>query len=118
MLHSILLLAKPHCLTTRGDSKRLAAARLNRLCVFDHPVSQLRRTVLLDFERQGVIGQEGEPLAIAVLFYIPIRVADATLGPLALTKRGEFNSQNLKKKADQICLIPRFFGAGRRGISD
>jgi len=41
-------------------------------------VSQLRRTVLLDFERQSVIGQEGEPLVIAVLFDISIRLTDAT----------------------------------------
>jgi hypothetical protein len=73
-----LLPDKPHCLTTRADSKRLASARLNRLCIFDDPVSQLRRTVLLDFERQSVIGQEGEPPVIAVLFDISIRLTDAT----------------------------------------
>jgi hypothetical protein len=72
-----LLPAKPHCLTTRGDSKLLTSARLNRLCVFDDPVSQLRRTVLLDFERQGVIGEKGETLEIAMLLDIAICIADA-----------------------------------------
>jgi hypothetical protein len=72
-----LLPAKPHCLTTRGNAKRLAAARLNRPCVFDDPVSQLGRTVLLDFECQRVIGEKCETLEIAMLLDIAICIADA-----------------------------------------
>jgi hypothetical protein len=70
--------AKQNRLTTRGDSKGLAAARLNRLCVFDDPVTQFGWTVLLDFECQGVVGQKSEFFEVAMLLDIPIGVADAT----------------------------------------